>query len=184
MNKEGKWTLWASVAFVAVFIVVTFFYFALFKPNNAGVYSGMAISNPAEGLTTEQAVSSFDEGFLFYLLYSVKAYNLHNPPLSSDAPRMEIYIDDEIYGVIIQNGLINVSSGRIPRRDVILRTTREEAVKMMNDRNYVSESFNEGKSVIELAAGKTTLFAKGYLNMYNELIGKSVTGNVIRIATG
>jgi hypothetical protein len=183
MNKRGKWALWVSIALAVILILILFVYFALFKPNNEKVYSGMNIQNPAAELSDEEAVIAFDESFVFYLLYNIKAYNLHNPPLSSSVPRIEINVGGEIFNAVIEKGMIKVARGEIETKDIVIRTTKEEAVKMMRDKSYVTKSFNDGKSGIELVAGKTTLFAKGYLNLYNELMGKSVTGNIIRIYT-
>ena len=52
---------------------------------------------------------------------------------------------------------------------------------MMKDANYIKDSFISEKSSINLLADKTTLFTKGYLNIYNELNPSSVTGNIIKI---
>jgi hypothetical protein len=163
--------------------VFLFLYLALFNSNNEGVYNGRVIENPVLSLSDEQALLNFDESFVFYLLYNMKAYNLHNPPLSSDYPKIEIDVGGEIFSANVKKGLISVSDVQILNKDLIIKTTKEEAVKMMRDKNYVSQSFGDGKSIIELVASKTMLFAKGYLNLYNEIIGKSVTGNLIRIAT-
>jgi len=180
MEKTGKWTLWASILLVVILIIAAFFWFILFKPNKT-VYRGHTIINPAVNLTMEEAIMKFDENFVFYLLYSIDAYNLHNPPLSKDMPKMEIVVGDDIFNAVVNNGVISVGKGRIDNEDIVIKTTKEEAVKMIKDVNYVTKSFNDGKSSIELVASKTTLFAKGYLNIYNELTGKSITGNVIRM---
>ncbi len=182
MNKEGKWVLWVGVSLIAVLLILTFLYFILFKPNNASVYSGIDIKNPVLLMSDEQALAAFDESFVFYLLYSIEAYNLHNPPLSSDRPKIEVNVDDEIYNAVINKGMINVTKGEILGEDIMIKTSKAEAIIMLRDKNYIAESFESGESEIVLVADKTTLFAKGYLNMYTELTGKSITGNMIRIA--
>lgn len=182
MNKRGGWIFWISAILVLSLIIILFLYFVLFKTDNSSVYSGQTLSNPVLGLSDAQAIDSFDSGFVFYLLYSIKAYNLHNPPLSSDYPRLEINVGGEIFNAIVKKGSISISDGGIANEDAVIKTTKEEAIKMLRDRSYVTKSFNDGFSGIELVADKTTLFAKGYLNMYNELIGKSITGNIIRIS--
>jgi hypothetical protein len=183
MNRKGAWVFWISIILVIFLIAFLFLYLALFNSNNKGVYSGRVIENPVLSFSDEQAISEFNENFVFYLLYDMKAYNLHNPPLSSDYPRIEINVGGEIFSASVKGGEIFVSDVQILDKDIVIRTTKEEAVKMMRDENYVSQSFNDGKSSIELAASKTSLFAKGYLNFYNGIIGKSITGNLIRIAT-
>lgn len=183
MNKRGRWWLWVSIGLVVLLIGALFFYFVLFNPNNEKLYSGKQIKNPAENLTDEQAIFAFDENFVFYLLYNLKAYNLHNPPLSSNYPKIEIRVEDSVYNSAIKKGMIEVAKGEITDKDIVIRTTKEEAVKMMRDKNYVTQSFSDGKSEIELIASKVMLFAKGYLNFYNGLTGNSITGNIIRIYT-
>ena len=181
MSKRGSAVLWISAVLALLLVLSIFLYFALFKPNNSAAYSNL--KNPVDGLNDSQAVAVFDESFVYYLLASIKAYNLHNIPLSSSYPRMEIDVAGEIFNANVKKGVISVSRGEITNEDVVIRTTKDEAVKMLRDREYVTKSFNDRKSNIDLIADKTTLFAKGYLNMYNELTGKSVTGDIIRIST-
>lgn len=182
MNKGVSKVFWISAFLIVLLIASLFIYFVLFKPNNLSGY-GQTLRNPAFGLTDEQAVAEFNESFVLYLLYSIKAYNLHNVPLTSNYPKIEIDVGDEIFSATVKKGVISVSLGEILNEDAVIKTTKEEAVKMLRDKSYVVKSFNDGKSGIELVADKTTLFAKGYLNMYNELTGKSITGDIIRIST-
>jgi len=183
MDKRGAWAFWISIILVVLFIVFLFLYLALFNSNNEGVYMGRVIENPVLSLSDEQALLDFDESFVFYLLYNMKAYNLHNPPLSSDYPKIELDVGGEIFSASVKKGLVSVTDVQILNKDIIIRTTKEEAVKMIRDKDYILQSFGDGKSTIEFVAGKTILFAKGYLNFYNSLTGKSITGNLIRIAT-
>lgn len=189
MNKRGEinWRLWLSIILVFVLILIIFLFFALAKPNYSDSYDGKLksgeIVNPVSGLSNEEAVSQFDENFVVYLLISIEAYNLHNPPLSSNKPKIGIYVSDKVFNAVISRGQIDVEEGKIDNEDIAIDTTKEEAVLMLRDKNYIVESFNSGKSSVELKADKATLFAKGYLNLYSKLTGKSITGNVIRIYT-
>ena len=184
MAKRGGWFFWASMVLVVAFIGMIFFYFALFKTNNASIYREKGLVNPAANLTLEQVTEAFDERFVQYLLYSIEAYNLHNPPLSSDTPKIEVIAGEDVYNAVIDEGIIEVGKGPMKKKDIVITTSKIEAVKMLKDKNYVAKSFNDGLSTIDLIGGKSTLFAKGYLNLYNELTGKSITGNVIRIYLG
>ncbi len=170
-----------GIILVLLLVGVFFFYMAFGGKNYDSAYSTRTIKNPAEGKTLEQAVAEFDEDFVYYLLYSVKAYNLHNPPLSADTPKMKMYIDEDVYSAEIKKGEILVNKEEIESEDAVLITTTEEAVKMVMDKERIQESFGSGKSTIELKAEKSTLFAKGYLGLYTELTGKSITGNIARI---
>ena len=183
MNKKGSKFFWVSIALVVFFVAFLFLYLALFKPEGGQIINARVVENPVVGLSDAQAVSKFDEDFVFYLIYNLEAYNLHNPPLSSNYPKIEVAVDNVIYNVLVIKGAIKVNLGAIKNEDLTIKTTKMEAVKMLRDSNYVKQSFNDKKSSIELVAGKLTLFSKGYLNLYNNIIGKSVTGNLIRIAT-
>ena len=107
--------------------------------------------------------------------------NLHNPPLSNNKPKIKIIIEDEIYSSIIERGKVIVKKEDISDQDITLKTNKEEAIKMMENKNYIKQSFSSGKSELSLLADKATLFAKGYLNIYKELKGESITGGVIKI---
>jgi hypothetical protein len=133
------------------------------------------LRNPVLGLSDDEATEQFDEEFVLYLLYSIDADSLHNIPLSSDEPRIEIYVDDEVYNSRIEKGRVLVGKGELEREDVVIRTSKKEAVKMMRDRNYIEQSFRDGGSRIELLAGKAKLLGKGYLKLYTSITGKSVS---------
>lgn len=181
MNKRGsKWII-ASIAVVILLIIGMFLYMSLFKPRDN---SGKAdLKNPAAYLTIDQTITQFNEDFVYYLLASIKAYNLHNPPLSSDKPRINILVGEDNYSALIDDGRIIVQTGVLDNPDIKISTSKYEAAMMVKYPDSVKKSFEEGKSNIDLIAGKATLFSKGYLNMYNEITGKSVTGNVIKIYT-
>ena len=188
MEKRGSWKIIffiIGIVLVLILIVGMFFYFALAGPDYTVDYENQVtlgqIKNPAAGLTKEQAEARFDESFVFYLLVNIKAYNLHNPPLSSDTPKMEIKVGEDIYNAEVVSGKISVKSGELNNKDVVIVTSKEEALKMMNDSSYVQQSFEQSLSSIELVADETTLFSKGYLTIYNELTGKGVTGSVIKL---
>ena len=181
MNKRGNWALLVSIGFLILLVIALFLYFALFKQNNEKLYETRSIVNPVGDLSLEEAVNSFNESFVYYFLYEIKAYNLHNPPLSSKKPKINFVIDDKRYNAIIMKGNIVVSSGNLDNSDIVIKMSAEEAVKIIKSKEYIQESFSSGRSEIVLVVSKSELFAKGYLNLYNEITGKDITGNVIRI---
>ncbi len=183
MDKRGKWILWVSIALVIILIGIMFFYFALWKPNYGAKYSGVVLPNPASGLSDEEAVAAFNESFVYYLLVSIKAYDLHSIPITGDKPKIEVYVGDVLYNAVVDKGNIVVGKGALEDKDAVIRTTTLEAVNMVRNKNYVKDSFSSGKSTMELVASKSTLFGKGYLGLYTEITGKSVTGNVFKIYT-
>jgi len=128
--------------------------------------------NPAMSLTDEQAIIEFNEDFVEYLMYDLGANELHHAPFSFDSPKIEIKVEEQIFSVEVLGGEIFVDDEQINEEDIIIHTTREEAVKMLKDEEHVIESFNEGKSWIEPKASKTKLFSKGYLDIYKKLTGE------------
>lgn len=183
MNKRGRWILWTSIILVFLLIIGLFIYFSLAGPDYTKNYEEMNISNPTEGKSLEDSVLQFNESFVYYLLYRIKAYNLHNPPLSEDKPKIKILVDEKEYYAVIDSGTILVGKNKVGKEDVIIRTTGIESVKMIKDKNYVKESFEKGISSIELVAEKAKLFAKGYLKLYDEINGGGITGKVVKIYT-
>src|SRR3989344_3616576 len=185
VNKKGSKFIWVSLSLLIILIVILFLYFALFKPGNGKLYEEQSESrkliNPVSGLSLEEGINEFDEGYIEYLFYELKAYELHNPPLSKDTPRIELDVDSEKYNVLISNGLIKVYFGEIDDEDIMIKTSKEEIVKSLQDKEYIKESFSSGKSEFELVANKATLFSKGYLSLYKDLTGKGITGSVIGI---
>jgi len=181
----GKRLIFILIALlVIVLIVAGVFYFYLRGSDYGEVYAERfakgEISNPAKDLSLEEAVAKFDESFVYYLLYNIGAYNLKEPWFSDDKPKIEFYIGDDVYNAAIDSGEIEVSKGVIDDEDIIIYTNTEGAVKMMQDQGYIERSFRDGESSIELKASKSELFLKGYLNLYTELTGESITGSAIR----
>ena len=173
MKKRIKILAGVLIVFIVI-IGIASYYFINGKNSNVQVNSNTGnevkkILNPAEGLTLEEAVAKFDENFVYYLLYNIGASDLHSPPFSSAVPQIKFYINDDIYNAEIIDGQIKVNEGEIEGEDIIIRTTTEEAVKMVVDQNYVANSFSNGLSSIELVAGKLELASKGYLKIYDRL---------------
>ena len=177
MRRKGKYTFIFLILMSMILALVAGMYFynktnIITDLNKSGM--SVALKNPVLGISDDEAVLIFDESFVYYLLRSIKAYNLHNPPFSSDTPKIEIYVSDEIYNAEVVKGKITVNIGEMDEEDIIIRTNKEEAVKMLRSFSYVEGSFAGGKSSIEMVSGKTELFSKGYLNLYNEITGKNL----------
>ncbi len=134
----------------------------------------ITLQNPTAGLSVEESVKLFDESFVKYLLYSIGAAELKSVPFTSNKPRIEFYIDEDVYNAVVDKRVVKVYDGAIDDEDIIIRTSKEEAVKMIMDKNYVVVNFKSGGSSIELVASKTTLFAKGYLGLYSGLTGEEL----------
>jgi len=148
-----------------------YYVFEGFGRDSGGSSGHSSLVNPVENLTDEEAAVKFDESFVRYLLISIGAYKLHNPPLSKNTPKIEIHVDELVFNAEVRDSKIYIEKGEIGNEDVIIRTSREEGVKMMRDKKNVVDSFSSGMSSMELVSGKAVLLAKGYLKIYEELTG-------------
>lgn len=187
MKKGLK--IFLLIFLIIVLLVLTsigfLIYSALKTPDNLKLYldeNKQPPKNPVAEISSEQAIENFNETYVWYLLYSLEAYNLHAPAFSSsNLPKIEIRLEDSTYNSIINKGQIIVDSRAIEGEDAVIISTKQELISMIRDKNYVEESFRNGKSSIELVAGKTELFEKGYLALYTKITGKSITGSAIKI---
>jgi len=109
------------------------------------------------------------------VLYNIKAYELHNIPLSRNTPKIEFVLGDEIYSTeVIDNKPVTRKSS-IEGVDLRIMMNKEEFIRILNSADLkkdLQESVASGKTKIEMVAGKTELFFKGYLSIYKEITGK------------
>lgn len=175
--KRRKFSLLVWIL-LGVFLLVGLFggyvFYSVYFKGDDGNGGARVLKNPTEGLSDEEAILNFDESFVLYLLYSIGAYKLHNPPFSDNTPKIELYIGEKIFGAEVDNGKIFVDPGAIDGEDIVIISPASEAVKMLREKGYIAESFREGKSSVEIVAGKTSLFSKGYLDIYKELGGGEI----------
>lgn len=168
-----KKLLIAVLLIILIFILIVGYilYYVLIEQDYDNLYSGSGgtLANPARGLSLQEAVEKFDESFVYYLLVNIKAYNLHSPLFSSDKPIIVLFVDEDIYNAEISDGKIDVKIGEVEKKDIIIRTTKEEAVKMIYDKTYIFNSFKNRGSIVEFVADKSTLALKGYLKLYEML---------------
>lgn len=120
---------------------------------------------------TEEEFINLEKEAITYILIFFKAYNLHNPPLSSNTPKIQFQIGSHNYNSEIIFGEIYTNSGEIPNPDIKIKTSKEEFIKMVFDYDYLKESINSEKSSIDLVKDKTELYLKGYNELYSEMFG-------------
>ncbi len=188
-NKNGTLNLPVAILSVFGFLVLlfgsSFVYFSLNGKDYSLIYSERIesgeIKNPlkefnliSEGdvnLLIDQNLNLTDleEEMLGYALVKLEVYNLHNIPFTSQTPKIEVEIDENVYSVEVSDGDIQISRDEVSKEDITIKTTQEEIIKMMGDESYVQESFSSGNSNVELDANKFILFSKGYSNLYNGL---------------
>ena len=129
---------------------------------------------------TQETLGSLeiDEGVVGYTLAQFEAYKLHNVPLTSNNPKIEVIIDGEVYFVEIDGGNIIPTKGESQNEDIRISMTREDVIEILNESNDViaeiRESVNDGTTSVETVASKTELLAKGYLSIYNKFTGEEL----------
>lgn len=169
-----------GIILVLVVVAGLFYYLMIAPPSKPRV----EVKNPVQDLSFEEAVLQFNEEYIDYLVFAIGGWKLHNPPLSSETPKIEVIVDDEVFISEIINGEIKTEKKQIEEEDIIIRTTKQEIVNSIlsgDMKSYIKESVSEGKTTLELKASKTTLFVKGYLRLYKDITGESFTGSVIKI---
>jgi len=115
------------------------------------------------------SASDIEKEMINYATVSTKLYNLHNVPFTSITPKIQFDVGENSYNIEIKKGEIILGEGEIKNEDIIIKTTQEEIIKMMEDDTYTKESFSSGNSNVELVANKFVLFSKGYSSLYGEL---------------
>ena len=78
----------------------------------------------------------------------------------------------------IKGGVPNSQRGTTDNEDLRVIISKEEAVQAIlaeDVEQFMKQSVDEGRTVLELVAGKVELFSKGYLDMYNALTGEEAS---------
>jgi len=141
----------------------------LVNTNEAGLVNEQAV--------IEQAVIEFNSDYINYILAALGTGYLHKSPLFEN-PFVEFVLGDETWSSEIKKGVPNAQQTSIDNEDLRIMISKEEAVKALlsdNIEQFMKESYSNGNLRIEMIAGKTELFSKGYLKMYNELTGEEIS---------
>lgn len=176
--KKVFWLILGIILILAV-IGIAFFYFVKAEPR----YDIIPIQNPINS-NTNLSQLIIGEEHVAYVLNEIRAYKLHNPPLSSEKPIIEIDVDDSKFKADVDKGEVKVEKGAADNPDIKIITTREEMINALTSldiKNYIKSSVSSEKTKLELVAGYVELFSKGYLSIYQDLTGKSFSGSVTKI---
>ena len=171
------------IILAAVFV----FGFLLKKPARIEVI----LANPVEGIilantnelgetdemaVIQEAVIKFDEEYVNYLLVAIGTGYLHKSILGGD-PVIELVLGDEAWASEIVEGTPFSEKGEAENEDLKISLSKEEAVKAIlssDVEKFMKDSVNNGDTKIEMIAGKTELFAKGYLDLYKAITGEEI----------
>ena len=123
-----------------------------------------------------QGVLEFDENYINYILAALGVGNLHRSLLYGN-PFIEFNLGNEVWSSELVKGGLNTKKQIIDNEDLRITISKEEAVTALLSQNieqFMKDSVANGGTQIEMIAGKTELFSKGYLTMYKELTGGNV----------
>lgn len=150
---------------ILIIIVLAGTVFLLLTPKST---QRITLKNPVSDLSDEEAANYFSTDYIKFLLYSIEADQLHNPPLSSNTPKIQIEVEDKIYNAEIKDNAIKIEEGELAKKDMVIKTTKSEIIKILRNESYVKDSFASGLSSIEITADKSSLALKGYLGIYEK----------------
>jgi len=168
----------SAVVLVVILAIATTSYFVFFSNSKS------EILNPLEGYKVNFGQSTGDLSeiniedivitpeFISYLLNEVGAWNLRKSPLTLENPIINFQIDETYFNSEITKGKISTKSGSSNSADISFVSTKVSIVKAIIDDAPVEifkESISSGETTIQKIADDTELFAKGYLDLYNEL---------------
>jgi hypothetical protein len=167
-----------SVSMVIAFAAMAFFYFAS---------STFPYPKPATALVIDDLIKNnapLQKDHIGYFLSELGFYKLHTAPSTQDTPKIEVIIDDKIYGAEIIEGKINMQDGSIENRDIRISMTKDEiinALKSQDIKSYTKTALLQERIKIEQIGSYSQIISKGYISVYNEINGRGITGNVIGI---
>lgn len=172
-----RWFLLGVVLFLG-FALIAFLYFSTStfpyqKPPRPALVDALVAGSV--GLETEH---------ITYVLNELGVYQLHNPPLSSDTPKIEIVLGERVFGAEVVAGTVNTKEKSLAETDMRIVSSEEEIVEAIRSgdvKSYIKKSITDGKTRLEQSGSYSRLFSKGYLNLYNELTGQGMTGNIVKI---
>ena len=178
------------IVFGIVFVLLIAFVagFLLKKP----VYVEIVIENPLKNIVfahtdnvtgevdkeavIEQGLIEFNEEYINYLLVALGTGYLHKSFVGEN-PFLELVLDEEVWHSEIIKGMPNSGLGEIENEDLRISLPKEEAIKAILSKDieqFMKDSVANENTQIEMIAGKTELFSKGYLDMYEALTGKEI----------
>lgn len=184
MNKKAGITLNITLIILIILVLIgliTSVYFILIlKANDKNNPQLNMSQSDKPKLTINQSNLeniTINETVIVFILYTLEIDRLHNPPLSSNTPKLEVSVDNEVFSAEIKNGNIKIGREQLENKDLIIYFPRKEVIRVLNSTNpalVVEESVKSGKARIEVVADSFTLFSKGYLNLYNKFTGKTI----------
>lgn len=191
---RDKWRTFKKVMLVLIIIIVVaiiligVFFLGFFAKRPA---ANIVIENPLKDIVfantnevgvvnkkavIEQGVMEFNVDYINYLLVAMGVGNLHKSLIYGN-PRVEFILDNEVWSSELVSEGLDTRQTNIDDPDLRISMSKEEAVEALLAENaveFMKDSVLNGGTQIEMIAGNIELGSKGYLTMYNELIGEEI----------
>lgn len=111
--------------------------------------------------------------FISYLINEIGGWKLHKNTLTGKPSHILFEIDNQkFYSEIDSKILTSKTPQKNFEKDMIISTSKEEIIKSILSKEpgeYFKASIEKGTTTLSLIAEETNLFAKGYLDLYNEI---------------
>lgn len=95
----GKAIVVIVIILILLIAIASYFVYANLFSN---ISNNIVFTNKSSINQTEVGIEQVN-----YLLYNLGANNLHNPPFSSDTPKIEIVVGDDVFTSEVISGKIN-----------------------------------------------------------------------------
>ena len=109
-----------------------------------------------------------DEEIINQILYGFQAQNLRSSP-TGDTPKMEIILEGDNFNSEVISHEINTEKGIIENEDLIISMTPQVVVDIISSpsvNDAVIQAAKDGLILAKPIASYTTLFSKGYYELY------------------
>lgn len=164
MEKEKRVVDFPKIILLSLEIVVSilailFFYYSAKGKDYTGVYNEKV---------QQQTVES--------LIIALKLYNVHEIPYTEITPKIQLYIKENYstgsysvvspYYVEVIKGDLIIKNGETSDRDIIVRTSEDEVLKIASNRTYIYDSLSSGRTTVQKSTSDFILFVKGYSTLF------------------
>ncbi|MDD5193292.1 MAG: hypothetical protein PHF67_01780 [Candidatus Nanoarchaeia archaeon] len=119
----------------------------------------------------QEGMKDFNVDYINYILLALNVNLLHSFPGFGN-PIVELVVDNEIWSSEISGNVLMTKKSSNENRDIRFTISKEETVRALlsqDIKQFMKGSVIDGKTQIEMIAGKPELLAKGYLDLYNAL---------------
>ncbi|MBU1855210.1 MAG: hypothetical protein KKF89_05795 [Nanoarchaeota archaeon] len=132
--------------------------------------------NPSNDSSAEKEIYLEDieltPDFITYLLTELGAWQLKANPMNSEVPSINFDIDQIHFNSVVRDNEVITTEEFSDNPDAVFHSNKEDIVRAVlseDPSSLFKQSYNEGRSSLEVIKSEAELFTKGYLTLYNSL---------------